>query len=197
MAVRSKPPIKLAIVPGAAAAQRSADLAAIAQQAAGDTAHSLLQSLSARFVVQSVPELLPNARTLGDTPTITFDWGAAGIVLANVPDRAITYAKIQDVSAGKVLGSVAGGAVEEISVTAAGRALLGDADAAAQRTTLGLGQVENTSDADKPVSSAQAAADNLRQLLSEKGVANGYAPLDASNLVPAVHLPSYVDDVVE
>jgi len=54
---------------------------------------------------------------------------------------AITYAKIQDVSAtDKLLGrSTAGsGDVEEITCTAAGRALLDDADAAAQRTTLGL-----------------------------------------------------------
>lgn len=30
-----------------------------------------------------------------------------------------------------------------------------------------------------------------------KGVANGYAPLDGSNLIPSMHLPSYVDDVLE
>jgi hypothetical protein len=35
-------------------------------------------------------------------------------------------------------------------------------DAAAARTNLGLGNVNNTSDANKPVSTAQAAADNLR-----------------------------------
>jgi len=32
---------------------------------------------------------------------------------------------------------------------------------------------------------------------SNKGNANGYAPLDASAKVPAANLPSYVDDVVE
>jgi hypothetical protein len=53
----------------------------------------------------------------------------------------VTYAKMQDVSAtDKVLGrSTAGsGDVEEIACTAAGRALLAGANAAAQRTTLSL-----------------------------------------------------------
>lgn len=53
----------------------------------------------------------------------------------------VTYAKIQNVSAtDKLLGrSTAGaGVVEEITCTAAGRALIDDADATAQRTTLGL-----------------------------------------------------------
>jgi len=56
-------------------------------------------------------------------------------------DGSVTYAKIQDVSAtDKLLGRSSSGAgdVEEIACTAAGRALLDDADAAAQRTTLGL-----------------------------------------------------------
>lgn len=43
------------------------------------------------------------------------------------------------VGANKVLGGVGAGAVSEIDCTAAGRALIDDADAAAQRTTLGLG----------------------------------------------------------
>ena len=54
---------------------------------------------------------------------------------------AVTYAKIQDVSAtDKLLGrSTAGaGVIEEITCTSAGRALLDDADASAQRTTLGV-----------------------------------------------------------
>lgn len=68
---------------------------------------------------------------------------AGGTTYISVADSAITYAKMQNVSAtDKLLGrSTAGGAgvVEEIACTAAGRALLDDADASAQRTTLGLG----------------------------------------------------------
>uniref|UniRef100_A0A6M3ILI5 C1q domain-containing protein n=1 Tax=viral metagenome TaxID=1070528 RepID=A0A6M3ILI5_9ZZZZ len=59
-----------------------------------------------------------------------------------IANDAVTYAKMQNVSAAdKVLGRVTAGAgdVEEIACTAAGRALLDDANAAAQATTLGLG----------------------------------------------------------
>jgi hypothetical protein len=57
------------------------------------------------------------------------------------PSAGITYGKLQDVSAtDKLLGRSSAGAgdIEEIACTAAGRALLDDADAAAQRTTLGV-----------------------------------------------------------
>ena len=59
-----------------------------------------------------------------------------------IASKAVTYAKMQDVTAtDKILGrSTAGaGVVEEITCTAAGRALLDDAAASNQRTTLGLG----------------------------------------------------------
>jgi hypothetical protein len=61
------------------------------------------------------------------------------IATADVDADAITYAKIQNVSAtDKLLGrsTVGAGDVEEIACTAAGRALIDDADAAAQRVTL-------------------------------------------------------------
>ncbi|MBH0778832.1 hypothetical protein [Nocardia bovistercoris] len=41
------------------------------------------------------------------------------------------------------------------------------------------------------------AALDARQTTAARGVANGYAPLDASGLIPSTHLPSYVDDVLE
>lgn len=53
-------------------------------------------------------------------------------------DGSITFANLQNMSANTVLGSVSGGTPEEITMTAAGRALMDDASAAAQRTTLGF-----------------------------------------------------------
>jgi hypothetical protein len=54
---------------------------------------------------------------------------------------------------------------------------------------VGLGNVDNTSDADKPVSTATQTALNLKQDLSEKGVALGYASLDGAGRIPSTQLP--------
>ena len=77
--------------------------------------------------------------TDGDKGDVTVSASGATWTIDN---DAVTYAKIQNVSAtDRLLGRSTAGAgdVEEIACTSAGRALLDDADASAQRTTLGLG----------------------------------------------------------
>ena len=64
-------------------------------------------------------------------------------------------------------------------------------------SSIGLGDVDNTSDTDKPISDATQAALNLKLDSSERGAADGVAPLDSSGKVPAANLPGYVDDVIE
>lgn len=85
---------------------------------------------------------------------------------------------------------------------------------AVTKSQVGLGNVDNTSDANKPVSTAQAASMNSALALkldisaantalagklstTLKGVANGLAELDSSGKVPSSQLPSFVDDVLE
>lgn len=85
----------------------------------------------------------------GDKGDITVSTGGT---VWTVDNDAITYAKIQNVSAtDRLLGrsSVGAGDVEEVICTAAGRALIDDIDASAQRTTLGLGVLALQGDGDK------------------------------------------------
>jgi hypothetical protein len=110
-------------------------------------------SLSAERVVSDSTSVVANWTTGGQ---VSFERAAlTGDVTASannnattIANDAVTYAKMQNVSAtDKVLGraSAGSGDVEEIACTAAGRALIDDADAAAQRTTLGLGTLATQS----------------------------------------------------
>lgn len=65
------------------------------------------------------------------------------------------------------------------------------------KTDVGLGNVDNTSDANKPISTATQDALDGKINTSALGQANGVAQLDETGLVPSDQLPSYVDDVVE
>lgn len=86
----------------------------------------------------SMVEIGPSTISDGDKGDISVSASGATWTIDN---DSVTYAKIQNVSTtDRVLGrSTAGsGDIEEIVCTAAGRALLDDANAAAQRTTLEL-----------------------------------------------------------
>lgn len=60
------------------------------------------------------------------------------------------------------------------------------------KASVGLGNVDNTSDADKPVSTATQTALDAKQDTSEKGQANGYASLDGGGKVPVEQLPNSI-----
>ena len=88
------------------------------------------------------------------TGDVTASAGSAATTIANnavttakIADAAVTLAKqanlAQDTLIGRATAST--GVPEAIACTAAGRALLDDADAAAQRTTLGLGTLATQS----------------------------------------------------
>ena len=65
------------------------------------------------------------------------------------------------------------------------------------KSAVGLSNVDNTSDANKPISSATQTALNAKVETSLVGAINGVASLDGTGKVPSTQLPSYVDDVVE
>lgn len=66
------------------------------------------------------------------------------------------------------------------------------ATGAVTKTAVGLGNVDNTSDANKPVSTATQTALNAKQDTSAKGVAGGYASLDGGGKVPVAQLPNSI-----
>jgi hypothetical protein len=65
------------------------------------------------------------------------------------------------------------------------------------RTMLSINLVDNTSDVDKPISDATQAALDNKIPSADIGAAGGVAPLDGTTKIPAIYLPSYVDDVIE
>jgi len=66
------------------------------------------------------------------------------------------------------------------------------ADVTVTKTDVGLGQADNTSDLDKPVSTAAQTALDLKEDKANKGIALGYASLDSGGKVPVAQLPSSV-----
>lgn len=94
--------------------------------------------------------------TGNQTVTLSGDVTGSGAtaITATIPNDTVTYAQMQDVSAtDRILGRSTAGAgdVEEITCTAAGRALLDDASASAQVTTLGLPSVTQLQARDIPM----------------------------------------------
>ncbi len=65
------------------------------------------------------------------------------------------------------------------------------------KVSVGLGNVDNTSDLNKPISTATQTALNAKENTSNKGIPGGYASLAGDGKVPSDQLPSYVDDVIE
>jgi len=108
------------------------------------------------------------------------------------------------VPTGTVLGDTDSQIVTNKSIDADGNTITNIDDgnvkvgAAIDAAKIGAGDVSNTEfqTLDGVTSSIQTQIDS-KQSLSEKGVANGYASLDGSGLVPVAQLPSYVDDVLE
>jgi hypothetical protein len=98
------------------------------------------------------------------TPTVD---GGGGVIAF----RAVTAR--EPLAANTIWGRSSTGGASEKAVTDFAFSLLDDADAAAARTTLVLGNVNNTSDANKPVSTAQQTALDAKANLSGGNTISG------------------------
>lgn len=122
----------------------------------------------------------------GDKGDITVSGGGTALT---IDAGAVSYSKIQNVSAtDKILGrSTAGaGVVEEIACTAAGRALLDDVDASAQRTTLGLGTLATQSGTFSGTHSGTTSGTNTGDQTSVTGNAGTATALQTARTINGV-----------
>jgi hypothetical protein len=143
---------------------------------------------TAEYLVKSSDSTLTAERVVGDSTSVVANWATSGQVsferaalsgdvtasansnTTTISNDAVTYAKMQNVSAtDKVLGrsSSGSGDVEEITCTSAGRALIDDADASAQRTTLGLGTLATQSGTFSGTSSGTNTGDQTISLTGD------------------------------
>ena len=74
--------------------------------------------------------------------------------------------------------------------TAYDHTLLADNPHGVTKEQVGLGNADNTSDADKPVSTAQQAELDLKIPLTQKGQASGVATLGSDGKIPSAQIPS-------
>jgi hypothetical protein len=156
------------ITPGAGTGSGTVTSINITQPAAGITASGGPITTSGAITLALANDLaaVEGLSATGLVRRTGADTWTAGTTISTgeIADDAVTYAKLQDVSAtDKLLGRSTAGAgnVEEITCTAAGRALLDDADAAAQRATLGT-----VAAASFPVVIQLAASDETTALTS-------------------------------
>ncbi len=120
-----------------------------------------------------------------------------GNAVATISDNVVSYNKIQKTSTTNiVLGRTSPGAgnIEEIATTGTGNVVRANAPVLINPTGIvkadvGLGNVDNTSDLSKPVSTATQTALNNKISITEKAVSNGVATLDAAGKIPSTQLP--------
>ncbi len=146
---------------------------------AGDILYIQQNSTSSKFLMVTLDsDMVDNGTWFTATVTIS----EAGSILENGEKSHLVFFKLHDAGVTVHSGLTLDDGTNPHGTT---------------KADVSLGNVDNTSDVDKPVSTAQQTALDLKQDLSEKGVANGYAELDSSGFVPSAQLPGFVDDVVE
>lgn len=137
----------------------------------------------------------------GRTGAVTLVKGDVGLAQVDNTadaDKPVSTAQQSALNGKETAGAVAAHELALPHITLAQAAAVAPVQSVAGRTgavtlvkgDVGLGNVDNTSDASKPVSTAQQTALDAKQSTSQKGQANGYAGLGADGLVPLSQLPA-------
>jgi hypothetical protein len=118
-----------------------------------------------------VPEVTSGAITtskLADGAVSTSKLAAGSVSTTTLADASVTDAKVVTVSASKITGNISGNAANVTGVVAIINGGTGSTTTAGARANLGLGNVDNTSDVNKPISTATQTALDLKENLSNK-----------------------------
>lgn len=112
----------------------------------------------------------------GDKGDVTVSGSGA---VWTINDGVVSNGKLADMPANTLKGNNTGSSATPTDLTVSATKLM-----------LALNNVENTSDADKPISTATQSALNLKIDLTQKGAINGVAELDSTGKVPSTQLPA-------
>lgn len=112
------------------------------------------------------------------------------VTTAKIKDENVTDPKILSVSGAKVTGNIPGNAANVTGTIGVANGGTGGTTPADAKQNLGLGNVDNTKDADKPVSTAVKAALDAKINLTEKASINGVATLDGAGKIPVSQIPA-------
>lgn len=175
-------------------------VAPLSVDAAGQVSMTQASSLTNGYLSYNDWNTFNNKQSSGNYMTaLTGDVTAAGpgSSAATIANGVVTYNKMQNTLATNVvLGRVSAGAgvIEEIATSGTGSVLRSVSPTITTpigivKGDVGLGNVDNTSDLNKPISNATQTALNAKINLSEKAANNGVATLDAVGKIPSSQLP--------
>ena len=129
---------------------------------------------------------------LADASVSTIKIVDQSVTTTKLADGAVTDSKIVSISGSKIIGNIPGIASNVSGIVSIANGGTSASNAASARTNLGLGNVDNTSDLNKPISTATQLALDLKENVSNKSTTTSLGTSDV--LYPTQNaVKSYVD----